>query len=323
MSDRTQVQGGGGQGGSGRLFAGVYTALVTPFTHDGALDEAAVRRLARRQIEGGVAGLVPMGTTGEAVTVSAEEHRRVVAWVAEEAREADRRVQVIAGCGSNDTGKTIETAKLCRDAGADALLVVTPYYNKPPQRGLADHFRRVADAVDLPIVLYNVPGRTGSNLLPDTVLELAEDSRFAAVKEASGDLDQVSGILAGRPAGFGLLSGEDSLTLPIVALGGDGVIAVISNEAPALLVELVDRARAGDRDGAAALHARLLPLMRANFCESNPIPVKWAMARMGLMDGHLRPPLAELDLRCHRDVQEALRVVGLLEDTTTAGQGGN
>jgi 4-hydroxy-tetrahydrodipicolinate synthase len=321
MSERTH--GGGRPHGHRGVPGGVYTALVTPFDHDGGLDEAAVRRLARRQIAGGVAGLVPMGTTGEAVTVSAEEHRRVVAWVVEEAREAGRPVQVLAGCGSNDTGKTIETARLCRDAGADSLLVVTPYYNKPPQRGLADHFRRVADAVDLPIVLYNVPGRTGSNLLPETVLELAEDTRFAAVKEASGNLDQVSAILADRPAGFGVLSGEDSLTLPVVALGGDGAVAVVSNEAPDLLVELVDRARAGDRDGAAALHARLLPLMRANFCESNPIPVKWAMGRMGLMDPYLRPPLAELDRRCHPMVEAALRAAGLLEgaEATAGGRG--
>lgn len=303
-------------------FGGVGTALVTPFTHDGALDEAAVRRLARRQIEGGVAALVPMGTTGEAVTVTPEEHRKVVAWCAEEADAAGRPVRVIAGCGSNSTAKTIEYAEICRDAGADALLVVTPYYNKPPQRGLAAHFRAVADAVDLPVVLYNVPGRTGSNLLPETVLELAEDRRFVAVKEASGNLDQVSTILAHRPRGFAVLSGEDSLTLPIVALGGDGVIAVISNEAPELLVELVDRARAGDRDRAAALHARLLPLMKANFVESNPIPVKWAMARLGLMDGHLRPPLAELDRRCHGAVEEALRAVGLLEERAAAAGGG-
>jgi 4-hydroxy-tetrahydrodipicolinate synthase len=303
-------------------FGGVGTALVTPFTHDGGLDESAVRRLARRQIEGGVAALVPMGTTGEAVTVTADEHRKVVAWCAEEADAAERPVRVIAGCGSNSTGKTIEYARLCAAAGADALLVVTPYYNKPPQRGLADHFRAVADAVDLPVVLYNVPGRTGSNLLPETVLELAEDRRFVAVKEASGNLDQVSAILAHRPDGFAVLSGEDSLTLPIVALGGAGVIAVISNQAPDLLVELVDRARAGDRDGAAALHARLLPLMKANFVESNPIPVKWAMARLGLMDGFVRPPLAELDGRFHGPMEEALRAVGLLEERAAAAGGG-
>ncbi|HUO86785.1 MAG TPA: 4-hydroxy-tetrahydrodipicolinate synthase [Thermoanaerobaculia bacterium] len=302
-------------------FGGVYTALVTPFNHDGVLDEPAVRRLARRQIEAGVAGLVPMGTTGEAVTVSAAEHRKVVAWCAEEARAADRPVQVIAGCGSNDTGRTIETARLCADAGADALLVVTPYYNKPPQRGLAQHFRRVADAVDLPVVLYNVPGRTGVDLLPETVLELAADERFAAVKEASGNLEQVSEILAGRPAGFAVLSGEDSLTLPIIALGGDGVIAVISNQAPALLVALVDRALAGDREGAAAIHARLLPLMKANFVEANPIPVKWSMMRMGLADGYLRPPLARLDPGLQSTVEAALEAVGLLDETHAAAGG--
>jgi 4-hydroxy-tetrahydrodipicolinate synthase len=304
-------------------FGGVYTALVTPFNHDGVLDEPAVRRLARRQIEGGVAGLVPMGTTGEAVTVSAVEHRRVVAWCRRGGARGrppgagDRRLRIERHRQDDRDGAALPRRRRRRAARRHAVL------QQAAAARPADHFRRVADAVDLPIVLYNVPGRTGSNLLPDTVLELAEDSRFAAVKEASGDLDQVSAILAGRPAGFGLLSGEDSLTLPIVALGGDGVIAVISNEAPALLVELVDRARAGDRDGAAALHARLLPLMRANFCESNPIPVKWAMARLGLMDGHLRPPLAELDPRCHGAVEEALRAVGMLENNrTAAGSGG-
>ena len=294
-----------------RRLEGVFTALVTPFTAGGAVDEEAVRRLARRQIAGGVAGLVPVGTTGEAATLDADEHQRVVELVVAEARAASRPVEVIAGCGSNDTRRAVDLARRCRDAGADALLVVTPYYNKPTQAGLLAHFRHLADAVDRPVVLYNVPGRTGCNLLPETVLELAADERFWGVKEASGNLDQVSAILRERPQGFAVLSGEDSLTLPVVALGGDGVVAVVSNEAPELLVELVAAAAGGERERAAALHAQLVPLMKANFCESNPIPVKWAMARLGLAEAGLRLPLLPLEERFHDLVEEALTAVGL------------
>jgi 4-hydroxy-tetrahydrodipicolinate synthase len=295
-------------------FSGVYTALVTPFKDDGALDEPGLRRLVRRQIAGGVAGLVPCGTTGEAVTLDAEEHERVVAITVEEARAATRRVQVIAGCGSNDTRKAQRLAARCRAAGADALLVVTPYYNKPTPRGLVAHFSAVADAGQIPIVAYNVPGRTGLNMLPDTVLELARDPRIAGVKEASGSLDQACEILRARPAGFAVLSGEDSLALPIVACGGDGVIAVVSNEAPALLVELVAAALSGDRLRAAGLQARLLPLMKANFRESNPIPVKWALERLGLVGGALRLPLVPLSPAHHRPMEEALKAAGLLDE---------
>ena len=291
---------------------GVFTALVTPFTADGRIDEAAVRRLARRQIEGGVAGLVPMGTTGEAATVDLDEHQRVVAAVAEEAAAASRKVWVVAGAGTNSTAKTIELSRLSAAAGADALLLVTPYYNKPPQAAMAAHFRAVADAVERPIVLYNVPGRTGINLAAATVLELARDERFWAVKEASGDLGQASEILRRRPQGFAVLSGEDSLTVPLVALGGDGVVAVVSNEAPALVVEMVAAALAGDRGRAAELHARLVPLMKANFVESNPIPVKWAMTRLGLMEGGLRPPLTTLDPDHEAVLEQALADLGLL-----------
>lgn len=220
-------------------FSGVFTALVTPFRDDGTLDEAGLRRLVKRQIAGGVAGLVPCGTTGEAVTLDADEHERVVAVVAEEARAASRHVRVIAGCGSNDTRKSQDLAERCRRAGADALLVVTPYYNKPTPKGLVAHFTAVADAGRLPVVLYNVPGRTGVNMLPETVLELAKNSLIVAVKEASGSLDQACEILRARPDGFAVLSGEDSLAVPIIACGGDGVIAVISNEAPGLYVEAI------------------------------------------------------------------------------------
>ena len=306
-----------GAGGMG--LRGVFTALVTPFHADGSIDEPALRRLVRMQVSAGVAGLVPMGTTGESATVSPDEHERVVAITVEEAR-AGRRVLVVAGAGSNDTKKAVDLGERSARAGADALLAVTPYYNKPKQEGLEAHFRAIADAVDVPLVLYNVPGRTGSNLLPETVLRLAEDRRFAAVKEASGNLDQVSEILRSRPAGFAVLSGEDSLTLPIVALGGDGVIAVVSNEAPALLVALVDAALAGRRDEAAALHARLLPLMKANFLESNPIPVKWAVARMGICEPHLRLPLTPLSDGVGAKMEAILGELGLLD--AGAGEAG-
>ncbi len=293
--------------------SGVFTALITPFTEAGDVDEPALRRLVRRQIEGGVAGLVPCGTTGEAVTLEEDEHERVVAAVAEEARRAPRPVRVIAGCGSNDTRRSSRVARRCGKAGADALLVVTPYYNKPTPKGLIEHFRAVADAGGLPVVLYNVPGRTGLNMMPETVLKLAEDPRFIAVKEASGSLDQACEILRSRPARFAVLSGEDSLALPMVACGADGVIAVVSNEAPRSFTELVAAGLGGERDRAAELQARLFPLMRANFRESNPIPVKWAMERLGLCGGRLRLPLVPLSPAHHAPVEEALRTAGLLD----------
>ena len=317
MSERDANHSTAARGDGRPALRGVFTALVTPFRADGSIDEPALRRLVRMQVEAGVAGLVPMGTTGESATVTPDEHERVVAITVEEARRGPRRVLVVAGAGSNDTKKAVELGVRSARAGADVLLAVTPYYNKPKQDGLEAHFRAIADAVDVPLVLYNVPGRTGSNLLPETVLRLAADRRFAAVKEASANLDQVSEILRGRPAGFAVLSGEDSLTLPIVALGGDGVIAVVSNEAPALLVALVDAALAGRRDQAAALHARLLPLMKANFLESNPIPVKWAVARMGICEPHLRLPLTPLSESVGVKLEAILDELGLLDEAKT------
>ncbi len=293
---------------------GVFTALITPFTDSGAVDETALRSLVKRQVDGGVAGLVPCGTTGEAVTLDADEHERVVRVTVEAARAAGRPVVVVAGCGSNDTKKAADLAARCRLAGADALLAVTPYYNKPTPTGLIAHFSAIAEAGRLPVILYNVPGRTGLNMLPETVLKLAADPRFVGVKEASGNLEQASEILRSRPPRFAVLSGEDSLALPIVALGGEGVIAVVSNEAPALLVEMTDAALKGDRPRAAALHAKLFPLMRANFRESNPIPVKWAMARLGLCGGTLRLPLVPLSAAHHAPVEDALRLAGLLKE---------
>jgi 4-hydroxy-tetrahydrodipicolinate synthase len=300
---------------------GVFTALITPFTDTGEVDEFALRRLVRRQIEGGVQGLVPCGTTGEAVTLDSDEHERVVAIVAEEARRAPRPIRVIAGCGSNDTRRSQKLARRCGSAGADALLVVTPYYNKPTPRGLIEHFRAVADAGELSVVLYNVPGRTGTNMMPETVLRLAEDPRFIAVKEASGSLDQACEILRARPAGFAVLSGEDSLALPMVACGADGLIAVVSNEAPRSTAELIAAGLAGERERAVALQARLFPLMRANFRESNPIPVKWAMERLGLCGGALRLPLVPLSPSQHAAVEEAMKTAGLLDASGTPVEG--
>lgn len=296
---------------SARL-SGVFTALVTPFKADGSIDAAAFRKLVHRQIEGGVAGIVPCGTTGEAVTLSPEEQAHLVRLSVEGAKLGGRRVTVIAGCGSNDTKKAIELGRQARAAGADALLVVTPYYNKPSPAGLLAHYRAIADAVDAPIVIYNVPGRTGLNMLPETILELAEDPRFVGVKEASGSLDQACEILRKRPERFAVLSGEDSLALPITACGGDGVIAVVSNEAPELVSRLVSAALEGSREEAAALQARLLPLMRANFVESNPIPVKWALSRLGLCEDVLRLPLVSLATSKQGIVETALREAGLL-----------
>ncbi len=296
------------------LFSGVFTAIITPFTDSGDVDEPALRRLVRRQIAGGVSGVVPCGTTGESAVLDSDDHKKVVAIAVEEARFASRPVTVIAGCGSNDTKKSQKLAKLCKTAGADALLAVTPYYNKPTPGGLIAHFKAVADAGDLPVVPYNVPSRTGVNMLPDTVLELAQDSRFKAVKEASGNLDQACEILRQRPEGFAVLSGEDSLAVPMIALGADGVIAVISNEAPRQFTELIEAALAGDRGRAAAFQARLFPLMKANFRESNPIPVKWAMQRLGLCGGALRLPLVPLSPAHFAPMEAALREAGLLND---------
>ena len=241
------------------------------------------------------------------------QHGRVVTAVVEEARAAARRVRVVAGCGSNDTKKSQLLAERCRRAGADALLVVTPYYNKPSPRGLVAHFKAVADAGGLPVVLYNVPGRTGLNMQPETVLELAKDPRIVAVKEASGSLDQACEILRARPAGFSVLSGEDSLAVPMIACGAEGVIAVVSNEAPALYSELIAAALAGNRARAAELQARIFPLMKANFRESNPIPAKWALERLGLVGGTLRLPLVPLSPAHHRPMEEALAAAGLLD----------
>lgn len=269
-------------------WTGVGTALVTPFTGSGALDEAALRRLVRRQVEGGVNFLVPCGTTGESPTLSLDERRRVVEIVA---AEADGRVPILAGAGGYNTHEAIETGEMMARAGANGLLSVTPYYNKPTPEGLYQHFRAIAEHTTLPVILYNVPGRTGCNLDVATLVRLASIPNIAGVKEASGNMTQMCEVCREVPAGFIVLSGDDALTLPLMAVGGRGIISVASNEAPELMVEMVDAARRGDFTTARVRHQRLLPLLLVNFVESNPIPVKSALASMGLIEEVFRLPL--------------------------------
>ena len=293
---------------------GCATALVTPFTASGAVDEPRLRDLIEYQITNGVRILVPCGTTGESVTMTDEENRLVISTTVDVARG---RAKVIAGTGSNSTAVTIARSQAAREIGVDAVLTVAPYYNKPTQEGLYAHFRTIAEAVDgLPVVLYNVPGRTSSNISADTTLRLARDvENIVAVKEASGNLSQIMEILRGRPDGFRVISGDDALTLAMIALGGDGLISVASNEAPEMMSRMNDLALAGQWDEARALHYRLLPLMEGNFIESSPGPVKAAMAMMGLLEEHLRLPLVPVQEKTRTRMREILNEVGLLKET--------
>jgi 4-hydroxy-tetrahydrodipicolinate synthase len=285
------------------------TALVTPFDEGGEVDRGALRRLVEWQVESGIHGLVPCGTTGEGATLTDEEHGVVVRTVV---AAAAGRVPVIAGCGSNDTRRTVDAARRAKEAGADALLVVTPYYNKPNRSGMLAHYRAVGDAVDLPIVVYNVPGRTGQNLGAELILRLAEIPGVVGVKEASGNLEQIAAVLESRPPDFRLLSGDDALALPSVALGADGVISVVSNEAPGETASLMTSALEGDMETARRLHYRLLPLMRANFVESNPVPVKTAMSILGRCRGELRAPLGPPEAATRQTLESALRFARLV-----------
>ncbi len=282
---------------------GCGTALVTPFTANGAIDDVALRAFVEWQVEQGVDFVVPCGSTGEAVTMSLQEHRHVVELTVEQVRG---RVPVVAGAGSNDTQKAIVLSRECKAAGADALLHVTPMYNKPPQRALVAHFRAIADACDLPIVLYNVPGRTAINLETRTCLELAQDPRFVAVKEASGSLSQIADIVRDRPDGFAVLSGDDGFTLATMAHGAEGVISVVSNVVPHLVASLCRAMHRGDLAEARRLDARLAPVIHAAFIESNPIPVKAMAAMQQRMQNVLRLPLVPLADVHHELVRRAL-----------------
>ena len=270
---------------------GCGTALVTPFSEGGALDLKAYRNLVRWQVDSGVHFLVPCGTTGESVTLEEDEYRAAIGACVETASGA---VPVVAGAGTNNTAHAIHFARIAEEEGANAILSVTPYYNKPTQEGIFLHFRDIAAAVKIPVIVYNVPGRTGTNISAATTIRLAEVENIIGVKEASGDLDQITEILIGRPPGFAVLSGDDSFTFSIMALGGEGVISVASNVIPAEMSRLVQLASDGQLEEARKIHFRYLPLMNLNFIESSPIPVKYALSSMGKIEEVYRLPLCPL-----------------------------
>jgi len=290
------------------MFRGAITALVTPF-RDGRIDEDAYRKLIDWQIEQGVNGLVPCGTTGESATLSHEEHNRVIDIAVDEARG---RVPVIAGTGSNSTAEAVRLTRHAKEAGADGALLITPYYNKPTQEGLYQHYKTVAEEAKFPLVLYNVPGRTGCNLLPETVARLAQLPDVVGIKEATGDLKQVSDVLELCGDRLAVLSGDDFTVLPLLALGGQGVISVLSNVVPADVSAMVAAFEAGDLPRARELHFRTMPVARALFLETNPIPVKTALALMGRVGPELRLPLCPLQEATGKKLTAVLRDYGLL-----------
>jgi 4-hydroxy-tetrahydrodipicolinate synthase len=295
-------------------FQGTGTALVTPFTRDGSIDEAALRRFVDFQIEGGVDMLLPGGTTGEGATLEDDETDRLLSIVLDQAKG---RVPVIFGAGSNSTRKAVKATERAQKLGAAAVLSVGPYYNKPTQAGYIEHFKAVA-AVGLPVVVYNVPGRTGGNIQAATTLKLAEVPNIVAVKEASGDLGQMMEILRSRPAEFRVLSGDDAITLPLIAAGGDGIVSVISNEMPKMMSDLTNASLSGDFAKARELHYRMLPLMNANFVETNPIPAKTVLSMMGLMEENYRLPLVPITAGNRAVLEKIAESLGL---TRSVGAG--
>jgi 4-hydroxy-tetrahydrodipicolinate synthase len=290
------------------MFEGVLTALVTPF-RDGEIDESALRALVERQIEAGVDGLVPCGSTGESATLSHAEHRRVVEIVVHATRG---RVPVVAGTGSNNTREAVELTLYAKEAGADGALLISPYYNKPTQEGLFLHYAEIARRTAFPLVLYNVPSRTSSNMLPTTVARLADLEQVVGIKEACGNLAQISEVIDRCPADFSVLSGDDALTLPILAVGGKGVVCTTSNVAPSEMVSLVRSFRSGDLDAARRCHLRLLPLFDALFSETNPIPVKAALQLIGAIGPEIRLPLTPLTAPNRERLQVVLKELGLV-----------
>jgi 4-hydroxy-tetrahydrodipicolinate synthase len=283
---------------------------VTPFRQDQKLDEPALRRLVQRQIEGGINFLVPCGTTGESPTLTREEHLRVVAITIEEARAS--KTPVLAGAGGYNTAEVIELAKEVQHLGVNGILSVTPYYNKPTQEGLYQHYKAIAAAVPLPMVVYSVQGRTGVNVEPATLKRLAEIENIVGVKEASGNISQMASVVHQVPERFNVLSGDDSITIPLIALGGRGIVSVVSNEIPREMTELTRLALAGDFAGARAIQRRFLPLMEVNFVEANPIPVKAAMALMGLLEPVYRLPMVPPSEANRAKIEAVLKAAGLL-----------
>ncbi len=290
------------------MFQGAIVAIVTPFKN-GKVDEESLRRLIEEQIEAGTDGIVPCGTTGESTTLSHEEHDRVIEITIEAAR---KRVPVIAGTGSNSTAEALRLTRHAWEAGADGALMVCPYYNRPTQEGLYLHYRAVAEAVPIPILVYNIPGRTGTNCLPETLARLAEIRNIVGVKEASGSLKQMSDVIRLCGPDFAVLSGDDLFTLPLLALGGRGVISVISNVAPQEMAGMVDAFAAGDLERARSLHYRMAPLIDALFIETNPGPVKTALAMMGKIDEEMRLPLCPISEKSRTALKGVLQEYGLI-----------
>ena len=289
------------------MFAGTGTALITPFSKDGSVDEEALRRLVNFQEENGVNTLVPCGSTGESAMMSYEEHLRVISIVVDEAKKA----KVLAGAGSNCTSEAVSLSKKAEDLGADGILSISPYYVKPTQEGIYLHYKAIEEAVDCPIIVYNIPGRTGSNITVDTLLRLAELPGIVGVKEASGNMSQIQNIIAKRPKGFEVLSGDDSITLALMSMGADGVISVASNCCPGLVSEMVNNAQSDKFEIAKSIHNKLLPLFGALFCESNPIPIKYVMGTMGYGNGFPRLPLTPLSDSGKAVLDPILRELGI------------
>ena len=290
---------------------GVYPALITPFTKDDEVDAAGLKRMVEYVEEGGVAGIVPCGTTGESATLSHEEHKRVIDIVV-----ANAKVPVIAGTGSNNTREAVELTRYAADAGVEACLLITPYYNKPNMRGLKEHFRQIGDSADIPLILYNIPSRTGLNMSAETMVEIAaEVENVKGVKEASGNLKQVGAIIKlakERGLDFTVVAGDDFLTLPIMSLGGKGVISVVANIAPQPMSEMVNAMLSGDIEKAKEINLRLFPLFEAMFLETNPIPVKRTAELMGLPAGHVRLPLGELSEENEQKLRQVLRELDMI-----------
>ncbi len=291
------------------LFRGAMTALVTPFDRSGQIHEGHLKKIIDLQVSAGVDALVPCGTTGEAPTLEHSEHFRVCELTAQ---YVDKRAKVVLGGGSNNTRHAIELTRHAKKIGADGVLSVGPYYNKPSQEGHYQHFKAIAESAEVPLIIYNIPGRTGVNILPETLLRMAEIPNIVGVKEASGDLDQMMQILRDRPADFSVLSGDDSFALPLMAMGGDGCISVVANEVPDPFARMIHQALEGNWKQARELHYRLYELMQANFLETNPVPVKAAMSMMGWIEEVYRLPLVPMQPGNRHRLEGVLKTLGLV-----------